>query len=367
MTSTLKINIVTTGNYITPPDDMIEYMPKQMSNAADNTIYFLDKILITPEILQAADFKQEEYKNVFTSAALFKKLMDIIQEKYDMIEMSNAETFLNKEKFDKENKLLIDKLFEEKEEKTITQEDFIKRIYNIKKKYIIKKNIKFLLDVFFSKKSIFNIEKYKAIINEYRYLSETIKQITSARLEYVVNIQLSLLNPTTNGLISPTDSDFKKLDCIEKSIELENEINELFKYQLSLYPKPNQIMLNKYKLTDEYKNRIKLEKEMKTKLNMEKAERERKAKELKEIEELSNLKRKYELEQLRQKLQPANIRGGSSKNKSKRKRSRSRSKRSRSKHKRSRSKHKRSRSKRSRSKRKHKSKQSKRRSKRKHN
>ena len=89
-----------------------EYLPKQMSNAAENTIYFTDKILITPAILQAAGF-QEDYKNVFTTLALFKKLMNFIEDNYDMLQMSTSTTYTSSEKYDNNTQSLINEFIAE--------------------------------------------------------------------------------------------------------------------------------------------------------------------------------------------------------------------------------------------------------------
>ena len=367
MIHTLKINIVTTGNYITPPDDVIEYLPKQMSNAVDNTIYFTDKILITPAILQAASFKKEDYKNVFTTLALFKKLMEFIEDNYDILQMNNATTYITSEKFDKNTQSLIEKYsaeyneekkqpiqerkkepksepepkpkpeiknndeddddddddYEEEEDDEEDEDEdlldanldeptkkFIKNMYNLKKTFIINKNINFLLSIFFPKQGVFNIEKYKAFINEYRYNNNYKINIFMDKIEYIIKVQLSLLNAglssgpnaTADPTFVPNVKDFNKLACVEKSLELEEEIKDLFNYQLNLYSKPNQIMLNKYKTTDEYKKRIKLENKLQKKLMRERIKKMKNDRKLKEIEKLNRLKQQYDLSQLRNKL-----------------------------------------------------------------
>ena len=108
--------------------------------------------------------------------------------------------------------------------------------------------------------------------------------------------------PNAGPNAGPTTKDFKNLACIEKSLELEQEIKDLFNFEINLYNKPNQIMLNKYKTTDEYKKRIKLENKLQKKIMRERIKKMKNDRKLKEIEKLNRLKQQYELSQLRSKL-----------------------------------------------------------------
>ena len=355
MISTLRFNILTKGDFIIPRGDIIEYTPSTMSkNVLNNTIYFAEDVKITMPLLKEAKVGLD-YKAIFTTPILFKRLINYIAATKGTLSLDNADTFLEYDKYSKEiqdklkkqtirrNKILIsDPTKQNKVWKTeIIRSMPLEEIYSLKKKHIINSNIKFIIDIFFPKKEKINIhEEHVAIINETRYRDFTyqiktnaskpkpedpnkpitlLKNIVNSDYEYVVNIELSLLNnkpfmDAKDGsfINGPSNYDFNRLSCIEKSTMIEDQMKDLFDVSVDFFSKPNQVVLD-YKQSDEYKEKMykekiekeKIEKEkekIKKKEEREKKEKERERYENKETQKYLKLKREVEMQQLKPKL-----------------------------------------------------------------
>ena len=328
MISTVRFNILTKGDFITPKGDIIEYIPSTMSkNVLNNTIYFSEDVKITMPLLKEAKVGVD-YKAIFTTPNLFKRLITYILANDGSLSLDNADTFLKNDKYPKE---IQDKL----KKQTISRNKIpLEEIYNLKKKHIINSNIKFIIDIFFPKKDKINIhEEHVGIINEARYRDLTyqiktnvskpkpedpkkpitlLKNIINSNYEYVVNIELSLLNNkpfmTSNNdsiIKVPSIADFNRLSCIEKSTIVEDQMKDLFDVSVNFFSNPNQVVLD-YKQSDEYKEKIykeKIEKEKREKkAERDKIEKKKEKDEKREIQEYLKLKRQFEIQQFKKNI-----------------------------------------------------------------
>ena len=345
MISTVRFNILTKGDFITPKGDIIEYIPSTMSkNVLNNTIYFSEDVKITMPLLKEAKVGLD-YKAIFTTPILFKRLITYILANDGSLSLDNADTFLKNDKYPKEiqdklkkqtirrNKILIsDPTKQNKVWKTeIIRSIPLEEIYNLKKKHIINSNIKFIIDIFFPKKDKINIhEEHVGIINEARYRDLTyqiktnvskpkpedpkkpitlLKNIINSNYEYVVNIELSLLNNKpfmrSNNESVPSNADFNRLSCIEKSTIVEDQMKDLFDVSVNFFSNPNQVVLD-YKQSDEYKEKIykeKIEKEKREKkAERDKIEKKKENDEKREIQEYLKLKRQFEIQQFKKNI-----------------------------------------------------------------
>jgi hypothetical protein len=340
MISTIEIELITTGNFITPKGDTIKYIPSIMSGNKDmkDTIYFSDDVKFTMKAIKEAGFGTD-IKSIFTNSRLFKKIHDFIEKKYGRLTVENANTFLKNDKYNKETSDILaqqeiqkiktarsetSNIYDIKTTYKIPEEE----IYKLKKTHIINSNINFILEYFFPHKGKFIIEGHTAIIHYVKYnntyvikkLKEmelqkkenynpySFTNIISSNNKYSIQIYLSLLNPKdANVDYEPSKMDFTKLNCIDKSGIIEDQFNKLFNVSFNFFPRPaNQIILNKYKQTDEYKEKMFEEQKEKNKKEKEKQkEKEKKYREKKEREEIENytkLKREYDLAELKKKM-----------------------------------------------------------------
>lgn len=344
MISTIDIDIITSGNFITPKGDVIKYVPSMMTgnNQLKDSIYFSDNVKFTMKAIKEANVGTDMY-SIFTTPRLFKKMHDFIVKKYGSLTLENANIFLKNDNYDKETRKIlsqqeINKTLTALSEKSniydvkVTSKIPEEEIYKLKKKHIINNNINFILKNFFPHQGQFIIEGHTAIIhyvkynNTYAIKNSIVKSkdknynpysytnIVDSDIKYYIQIHLSLLNPKKDKTkdddnieqYKPSKMDFTKLDCIQKSEIIEEQINKLFNISLNFFPNPNKIILNEYKKSDEYKEKQFEEERQKKKEEKQKQkqinEKEKEKKEREEIEKYTKLKREYDISELKKNL-----------------------------------------------------------------
>ena len=256
MISTLKFKITTKGNYTTKND--IEY--KQ------NNIFITSSVKLTMNDLHYS-YITGDYKRLFTSREYFNELVKYGISRYGALDVRDG-------------------------------------YYKKKRNEILNNNIKLIIGIFFPVKSKFTYEGHPFIITKVTY-AEGSYEILKPDI-YSVPIELTLISAPI-GKDHPTETDFKKLECAEKAVELEQQAYDLFGVSLNFFDKPKQIVIkpDERKLReamikakalkekeDKEKELIELRKENElVKLRKEKAERERKIKEEKEENDKKTLEK----------------------------------------------------------------------------
>ena len=190
------------------------------------------------------------------------------------------------------------------------------------KKKILDLNIEFIKNMFFPLKSSFYIFGNEYFISKNEINFNTIKSFEEMDYKtkekftkYIVFINLNLINASKPSALS----DFKKLSCNEKALELDKQAKEIFDVSLGLYEeKPIKYTPYSTKLplwttttsvapystkiindTDIKKSPIDIEKERQLKEEERRKAIEKRVKELKQEEELISLeKRKREREKM---------------------------------------------------------------------
>ena len=114
----------------------------------------------------------------------------------------------------------------------------LKRRNNDEKKKILNSNIEFIKNIFFPLKSSFYIfdneyfiSKSEIDINTIKTFEEMDYKTKEKFTKYIVFINLNLINASKPSALS----DFKKLSCNEKALELDKQAKEIFDVSLGLY------------------------------------------------------------------------------------------------------------------------------------
>jgi hypothetical protein len=265
--------IKTTGDFETKKGQSIEY---------DKEIILSDDIEFSTALIDKSGIisKGGDYKTIFTSIYNFKKLINYAKDA-----------------------------------------GLLKRLKPEEKKDILNKNIQFIKDLFFQPKGSFYIYGNEYIISKSDVNFTNIKSFDEIDYKtkqkytkFIVFVNLNLINASKPSALS----DFKKLSCNDKALELDKQAKEIFDISLGLYKeKPIKYTPYSTKLplwttttispystkiindTDIKKSQIDIEKERKLKEEERRREMEKRVKELKQEEELIALeKRKREREKM---------------------------------------------------------------------
>ena len=232
-TTTLKINVKTTGDLITKEYDLIPFHPnmsdmKDLSN--NNYILFPSFVKITMNDLKNAGVGQD-YPKVFTQLDKYLKLIEYVTSS-DHEDDNNiiVQTGINIPTGPNPNgnanvSLSISNPFSSADTKTIQKYE------HLTDDEIITNNILLIKNLFFPQKGKFFVLDHEYFIGKSKYLepykpsTQTNENITTKQIPlfYTITIEIQLLDSNNSDF-----GGFNKLSCKDKKVTLLNDARDMF-------------------------------------------------------------------------------------------------------------------------------------------